>query len=114
MRVCSGPGSQRQSAAEVLLWLPQRLSAHVALAVVRGGIVETDVDVGALGAQHRDIRRGLAPEDHRAGEMFLRRVLAWRVELLHVRKGGTDCLGLRPREMRVPFGAGGAPCTSPP
>jgi hypothetical protein len=46
--------------------------------------------------------------------MFLCRVLAWRVELLHVRKGGTDCLGLRPREMRVPFGAGGAPCTSPP
>ena len=44
MRVCSGPGSQRQSAAEVLLRLPQRLSAHVALAVVRGGIVETDVD----------------------------------------------------------------------
>lgn len=72
------------------------------------------MDVGALGAQHRDIRRSLAPEDHRAGEMFLCRVLAWRVELLHVRKGGTDCLGLRPREMRVPFGAGGAPCTSPP
>jgi hypothetical protein len=38
--------------------------------------------------------------------MFLRRVLAWRVELLHVRTGGTDCLGLRSREIRVPFGAG--------